>query len=205
MRARGAAVIAVSAPHDYVPESVASDATPEQLEVRRVARALKQHGAAAFPAAVVQAARAMRGRLPHHAVVVPVPGAGGSLVGNLALAHALVAGRTGMTVVAALARVIALPSQRLLRLAGQRAQDIDAQRRSLIRRCVLPADRPVVLVDNLVVSGATSLAAATALGRPDAIAGPGGVVPPPEEGQARSGELVSLTGCIYRIYTLPCG
>ncbi len=143
----------VLAAHPYPPES--SYGTPQADFVRGVAHDLK----AAEPIAVRVAAAALAPLVPRGATIVPVPGSRGSTRENLALAEA-VAKLAGARVSDGLERV---PSEsqyarRKRGLAPLRAEAMN------VRWSGTPLRGVVVLIDNVVTTGATAEAARRAIG-----------------------------------------
>mgnify|MGYP006052830417 CR=1 FL=1 len=143
----------VLAAHPYPPESAYG--TPQADFVRSVAHDLK----AAEPIAVRVAAASLAPLVPRGATIVPVPGSRGSTRENLALAEA-VAKLAGARVSDGLERV---PSEsqyarRKRGLAPLRAEAMN------VRWGGAPLRGVVVLVDNVVTTGATAEAARRAIG-----------------------------------------
>lgn len=141
------------AAHPYPAES--SYGTPQADFVRGVAHDLK----AAEPIAVRVAAAALAPLVPRGATIVPVPGSRGSTRENLVLAEA-VARLSGARVSDGLERV---PSEsqyarRKRGLAPLRAEAMN------VRWSGTPLRGVVVLIDNVVTTGATAEAARRAIG-----------------------------------------
>lgn len=128
------------------------DLTPEQAEVRRIAYALRTGD----PRAVVVAARDMAPLVPGHVALVPVPDSNGDTSANRALAQAIAA-ITGNRVADVLRRPAPVESSRMLRLAGGQGLAPQDHRFTATSQ---PGD--VMLIDNVVTSGATAVAAARA-------------------------------------------
>lgn len=150
---RHASPLLVLAAHQYPPES--SYGTARADFVRGVAHDLK----AGDPAAVRIAAAALAPLVPRGATLVPVPGSRGSTRPNLALAEA-VARLAGGRVRDDLER---RPSEsqydrRKRGLAPLRAEEMD------VRWGGAPLRGVVVLVDNVVTTGATATSARQAVG-----------------------------------------
>jgi hypothetical protein len=122
--------------------------TAAEASVRRVAEALKR----ADPAAVSLAASAMAPLAPPGSVLVPLPDSRGDTGANLVLAREIAA-RTGARVRDALSRPRGESALAALRM----------------RWLGLVPDAPVVLVDNVVTTGATARAALAAIGRPGTV------------------------------------
>jgi hypothetical protein len=129
-----------------------------EAEVRRVAYALK----VAEPQAVKFAAEHMAPLVPHGALLVPVPSHDGSLEANTALAQAVAARVPGVTVEPLIERAQADPSNTHRRHMGDGS--IHASVHHFTARGEVPADRDVLLIDNVTTSGATFRAAAMVLG-----------------------------------------
>jgi hypothetical protein len=127
---------------------------------RVVARAMKRPGVAVW-----WAAWRMRRLVPHDATLVPVPAADGPSEANRQLARLL--GRlTGASVVEALVRDRPGPSRRHQHQTGFAGDFRSAVRHQYdTLRCAVSITglTPVVLVDNVITSGATLTAAAARL------------------------------------------
>lgn len=121
------------------------------------------------PEAIAVAAAAMAPLVPSGAQLVPIPSSQpGGFGGNLALAQALAA-RTGGVVRTLVGRRAPVPSSRTSRRAGGQGLPAAVHAASMERLGFPDPGRPLVLVDNVVVSGATFEGAAQVLGRPDAL------------------------------------
>ena len=132
--------------------------TPEEIETREVAYALKD----ADPAAIRLAARELARLLPEGpAVLVPIPSSSGDTSANRALAIAI-AELTGVQMLDVLERTAPVESSRERRLAGGRS--LPVAEHQLVQRGPLPLGVPIYLVDNVVAQGHTLKAAHLALG-----------------------------------------
>lgn len=159
-------------PRDLAPEVYVSPReralTPKEAWVRSVAIALK----GGEPWAVEAAADAMAPLVPQGAFLVPVPGhrRGRPARGTQLLAHAIRA-RTEAQVRNVLERRVQVPSSRDRRRSGGTGLSPRMHEHSM--RATVdhrgPLGETVVLVDNVVVTGATFEGARRALWRPDAI------------------------------------
>ena len=134
--------------------------TPREEHVRAVAYALKVPD----PAAVHEAALAMASLVPPGAALVPIPSSAGSLTANAALAGAL-AGLTGGYVAPILRRASPVEASHQRRRRGEHGLLPEAHAASFAATGPVPPG-PVVLVDNVVTSGATLEGAWRVLGSP---------------------------------------
>ena len=139
--------------------------TPREEHVRAVAYALKVPD----PAAVHEAALAMASLVPPGAALVPIPSSAGSLTANAALAGAL-AGLTGGYVAPILRRASPVEASHQRRRRGERGLLPEAHAASFAATGPVPPG-PVVLVDNVVTSGATLEGAWRVLGSPASMIG----------------------------------
>lgn len=160
-------------PHRYVTSAEVvrrgEPISPEEDAVRDVAQRLKHED----PAAVKLAARDMAPRVPANAILVPIPDHLGRTEANAHLAMQIAGMRPGVVVRDVLGRQSEAPSSRARRQAGEPGLTIDEQLATLtLTRRYQPShfttEQPVLLVDNVITSGATGAAAARLLGRPDA-------------------------------------
>lgn len=140
--------------------------TREQSHTRNVAKALKS----AEDWAVREAAIAIVGahlipERPHTVVLVPIPGSEGDLDANYELARAI-AEITGASVRRLVKRKRFLPSQMMLRRMGLPGMPTEVQAASMVKAGRIPKGRMLVLIDNVIVTGATMIGAWIALGRP---------------------------------------
>lgn len=137
--------------------------TADEARVRDVTIGLK-HG---DPAAVEVAAHAMARFVPRCAVLVPAPSSTpGSYSGADVLARRL-AELTGGEARALVGRLAPVESSRTRRRAGGKGLTAEEHAASMVLLEEPPAGRPLVLVDNVVVSGATLEGMKRVLGRPD--------------------------------------
>ena len=144
----------VVAPFRY-PRAEAATATPQETFVRSIAYGLKT----ADPPAVRIASAAMAPLVPPGAVLVPVPSSRGSTRENRALAEAI--GRlVRAPVVDGLGRE-SPQSQYALRKGGKASLSASQMR---VRWTGPRPSGPVVLIDNVVTTGATAEAARRAIG-----------------------------------------
>lgn len=134
--------------------------SPDETHVREVSIALK----AGDPRAVVEAAYAMAPLIPPGSSLVPVPGhlPGPPATGTVALAQAL-ASLVGGAAAPILERAYVVPSSRERRRGGLRGLAPEEHAASMAQVARVPPG-PVVLVDNVMVSGATFEGARRALG-----------------------------------------
>jgi len=135
--------------------------TPREAQVREIAIGIKT----GEPRAVQAAARAMAPLVSPGSVLVPVPGhlVGPPGPGALALAHEI-ARLAGAQVYVALVRGRSVLSSRSRRRGGFRG--LDPLQHAATMRLVGPVPQGnVILIDNVVVSGATLEGARQALGR----------------------------------------
>jgi len=139
--------------------------TPREEHVRAVAYALKVPD----PAAVHEAALAMASLVPPGAALVPIPSSAGSLTANAALAGAL-AGMTGGYVAPILRRASPVEASHQRRRRGEHGLLPEAHAASFAATGPVPPG-PVVLVDNVVTSGATLEGAWRVLGSPASMIG----------------------------------
>ncbi len=146
----------VLAPHEY-PASPEADRSARARFVRQVAHDLK----VADARAIHVAAGAMAPLLPPGSTLVPVPSSSGSTRANLRLAEAIASLVPGTHVVDGLDRE-ASESQYRRRKRGEAALRADAMR---VRWVGGALRDPVVLIDNVLSTGATAKAAERALGR----------------------------------------
>jgi len=129
--------------------------------VRPLVRLLKQGN----PAALEKVAREMAELVPEDSVIIPMPTSRkGKAVRDLAIE---VADLSGSALFAALVRTQSIPRSHLLRRAGKPGHDISIHLLTMKAR-PLPAesrDRQLVVVDDVITSGASMLAAERLLGR----------------------------------------
>ncbi len=141
--------------------------TPYEGWVRMTAILIKDGNYGAIQAA----AWAMKNLIPEGAVLVPMPSSEpAGFKGSLLLADAL-ADLTGGRRMVLVQRRRGVRSSRELRRSGGRglAPETHAMTMGRTPYPMPPADVPIVMVDNVVVSGATFEGARRVLGRPDAI------------------------------------
>lgn len=127
-----------------------------QGDVRKLTRALKKSN----PYALKIAAESMARAIPEGAVLVPVPGYDGRAGDTFALANEI-AKITGSPVVEALHGVIREPIY-LMKQSGYLPTSEDL---GFYKSAPLPENRKVVLIDNVVGTGTTAVAAREALGQ----------------------------------------
>ena len=151
-------------------DAAAPTATRADISTRAIARALKTPGCGVYRAALARAVVELAPMVPVGAQLVPVPRASGCVGGMLWLALALAAVVPSASVVVAVTRVHPVPSSHRRRRSGCDGLTPAEHASSFECSAVLDPSRPVVLVDNVLVSGATAMGAALVLRRPDAIA-----------------------------------
>lgn len=151
-------------------EAAARTATRADISTRAIARALKTPGCGVYRAALARAVAELAPLVPVGAQLVPVPRASGCVGGMLWLALGLAAVVPSASVVVAITRERPVPSSHRRRRSGGDGLTPAEHASSFVCSVELDPRRPVVLVDNVVVSGATATGAALVLGRPDAIA-----------------------------------
>lgn len=139
--------------------------TNREAVIRGVSYGLKY----ADPPAIAEAVRVMAPLLPKRASLVPIPTSSGNLEPNAELAARLAA-VTGGVVVRLIGRRSAVPSSRERRLRGEPGLTPEEQEDSLVVTGDLPAG-PVVLIDNVLTTGATFEGTWRALGRPANVTG----------------------------------
>lgn len=134
--------------------------TAEEDWVRKIAYALKDGNGLA----IAEASLRMEELVPAGAVLVPVPNSSGDTSANRKLADVLAA-VTGGQVADVLGRNVNVQSSTSRRKSGVPGLPRDAQARSMELSGVLPEGQ-VVLIDNVITTGATMLGTWDALGRP---------------------------------------
>ena len=149
--------------HNVAPKEYVSprerDLTPEEERVRAVSYALK----VAHPTAVRHAAREMAKLIEDGSVLVPVPSSSGDTSANLALAQEI-ARHKRVHIAEVLRRTKAVtPSHKLRRLgknvpADHHQFELSPEHASLVSRS------KVVMVDNVITSGATMAAGRKVIG-----------------------------------------
>lgn len=147
----------VMAPHVYVSPQERR-LSPRERKTREIAYSLKRP----FDSAIALAAPELARYVGEGDVLIPIPDHAGSSRANRKLAEA-VARRSGSQVCDALTRRLVVSSSLELRRAGLRMPAVAAH--EMLRVSACPTGR-YVLVDNIVTSGTTALAAAEALGIP---------------------------------------
>jgi GNAT superfamily N-acetyltransferase len=138
--------------------------TPAEARVREVAIGLKTGDRAA----VLEAAERMAPLVPVGSLLVPVPSSTPGSFGGLVLLVEELALLTGGRPVALVHRARPIRSQRERRHAGLRGWSAAEQARTMIGTAP-PPGASVVLVDNVVATGATMAGAWAAMGWPRAI------------------------------------
>lgn len=139
--------------------------TTKEAVVRGVSYGLKY----ADPPALTEAVRVMAPLLPKRATLVPIPTSSGNLEPNAELAARLAAA-TGGVVARLIERRRPVPSSRERRLRGDPGLTAEDQERSLRATGAVPSG-PVVLIDNVLTTGATFEGAWRTLGRPANVTG----------------------------------
>lgn len=139
-----------------------------QRHIRLVAKSLKR----GTQWAIEEAALAIAGAelIPAGAVLVPIPGSAGGLEANTALAKRI-AEITGATVKRLVRRTRHLPSQMMMRRMGRAGTPAIVQANSMTASARIPKRTMLVLIDNIVVTGATMYGAWIAMGMPKNIIG----------------------------------
>jgi hypothetical protein len=132
--------------------------SPEELGIRRIAQDLK----VPTEEAIAIAAPAMAALIDGPCWLVPVPASTGSLIANLALAHAVADLVPGGRVKCAVGRAHAVESCSHRRLRG--LPGLTVHQHAIIRTADPMQPWPVYFVDNVITTGTTIAACRRALG-----------------------------------------
>ena len=132
--------------------------SPEEIIARRTARDLKIPTAAAIQIAAPQMAALIDGPC----WLVPVPASNGSLVANLALAHAIAELVLGARVKCAIGRAYPVESSARRRMRG--LFGLTVEQHAIIRTSGPMQLMPVYFVDNVITTGTTIAACRRAFG-----------------------------------------
>lgn len=161
----------------YVPATDPT-ATLADISTRAIARALKTPSGRLWTVALHQAVSEMAPLIPEGAQLVPVPRASGCLGANLLLVAALARVVPNAVPVLALQRPLPVTSSHQRRRQGLDGLCAATHAASFARAGTLDPHRPVVLIDNVLTTGATVQGAAWALGVSGALAVAFAAAPP---------------------------
>jgi len=126
------------------------------LKLRELAHGIKN----SEPEAISEAARIMSKLIPNDAIVVPMPSRSGKSTTMLKLAKAIASIKGGSVEVIDAIRGLPRESQYDIKKRGEKLTVKDMGFKSVAD---VPSDRPVVVIDNVVASGTTGLAAIRAI------------------------------------------